>query len=82
MSVPLGSATSDPGGRPAPAGAPGPFEGFFVADRSRLLGALVVMTANRAEAEEILQDAFLAVWERWERVAGMDDPGGSSTAPR
>jgi len=37
---------------------------------------LIVMTDNRAEAEEILQDAFLTVWERWERVAGMDDPVG------
>lgn len=52
------------------------FEEFFAANRSRLFGALVVMTDNRAEAEEILQDAFLTVWERWGRVAGMDDPVG------
>ena len=52
------------------------FEGFFAAERARLFGALIVMTDNRAEAEEILQDAFLKVWERWERVAGMDEPVG------
>ena len=76
MSVPLRAATSDPGsGRPAP-GSTGSFEEFFAAHRSRLFGALVVMTDNRAEAEEILQDAFLTVWERWERVVGMDDPVG------
>jgi RNA polymerase sigma-70 factor (ECF subfamily) len=76
MSVPLRAATSDPGkGSPVP-DASGSFEEFFAAHRSRLLSALVVMTANRAEAEEILQDAFLAVWERWGRVAGMDDPVG------
>jgi RNA polymerase sigma-70 factor, ECF subfamily len=34
------------------------------------------MTGNRAEAEELLQDAFLKVWERWERVAVMDEPVG------
>ena len=34
------------------------------------------MTGDRAEAEEILQDAFLTVWERWERVAAMEEPVG------
>jgi RNA polymerase sigma-70 factor (ECF subfamily) len=52
------------------------FEVFFEAERTRLLGALIVMTNNRAEAEELLQDAFLKVWERWERVAAMDEPAG------
>ena len=76
MSVPLRAVTSDPGkGRPSP-GSTGSFEEFFAAHRSRLFGALVVMTDNRAEAEEILQDAFLTVWERWGRVAEMDDPVG------
>lgn len=52
------------------------FETFFDAERVRLLGALIVMTGNRAEAEELLQDAFLKVWERWERVAAMENPAG------
>ena len=34
------------------------------------------MTGNSAEAEEIMQDKFLALFERWERVARMDDPTG------
>jgi RNA polymerase sigma factor (sigma-70 family) len=77
MTVPLRSVASDAeGGPPRPDGATPSFEGFFAAERSRLFGALVVMTNNRAEAEEILQDAFLAVWERWERVAVMDEPVG------
>jgi RNA polymerase sigma-70 factor (ECF subfamily) len=50
------------------------FEEFFAAERPKLFGALAVMTGNRAEAEEIMQDAFLAILERWERVAIMDDP--------
>jgi RNA polymerase sigma-70 factor, ECF subfamily len=53
-----------------------PFDGFFEAERARLLGALIIMTGNRAEAEELLQDAFLKIWERWERVAVMDEPVG------
>ncbi|MDP9329040.1 MAG: sigma-70 family RNA polymerase sigma factor [Actinomycetota bacterium] len=34
------------------------------------------MTGNRAEAEELMQDAFLKVWERWDQVDAMDDPVG------
>jgi RNA polymerase sigma factor (sigma-70 family) len=52
------------------------FDEFFVAERKRLFGALIIMTGNRMEAEELLQDAFLKVWERWERVAVMEEPVG------
>jgi RNA polymerase sigma-70 factor, ECF subfamily len=52
------------------------FEEFFDAEGSRLFGALVLMGGNRAEAEEIVQDAFLKVWERWERVSRMESPAG------
>jgi RNA polymerase sigma-70 factor (ECF subfamily) len=51
------------------------FEAFFETHRRRLFGALTLVTGNRSEAEEIMQDAFLKVWERWERVSGLDDPG-------
>lgn len=36
----------------------------------------MLITGNRHEAEEIAQDAFLAVWERWDRVRALDDPTG------
>jgi RNA polymerase sigma factor (sigma-70 family) len=75
MVVPFPAASPDEGGS-TPATAGHSFEEFFAAHRSRLFGALVVMTDNRAEAEEILQDAFLTVWERWGRVVEMDDPVG------
>jgi RNA polymerase sigma-70 factor (ECF subfamily) len=52
------------------------FERFFDAERTRLFGALAVMSGNRAEAEEIMQDAFLKVWERWDRVSAMESPEG------
>ncbi len=52
------------------------FEDFFEQERVRLLRALVVLCGNREEAEEILQESFLALWERWERVSRLDDPTG------
>ncbi len=52
------------------------FEDFFEAQRRRLLRALVLLTGNTEEAEEVMQDSFLAVWEHWERVAAMQDPTG------
>jgi RNA polymerase sigma factor (sigma-70 family) len=56
--------------------APVAFEEFFEAERRRLVRALFLLTGNAEEAEEIQQDAFLAVWERWERVAEMENPTG------
>lgn len=52
------------------------FETFFEAERTRLLRALYLLTGNAQEAEEVMQDAFVAVWERWDRVSSMDDPTG------
>jgi RNA polymerase sigma-70 factor (ECF subfamily) len=52
------------------------FKEFFQAERVRLYKALFAITRSRHEAEDISQDAFLRVWERWERVREMDDPAG------
>jgi len=60
----------------AAADPPRTFESFFSDERKRLLRALFLLTGNAEEAEEILQDAFLALWERWDRVSTMDDPTG------
>ncbi len=56
--------------------APGSFESFYDAESQMLFRRLWLVTGNRAEAEEIMQDAFLKVWERWEQVSSMDDPVG------
>lgn len=50
------------------------FEEFFELERTRLFRALVLVTRDSALAEELVQEAFVRVWERWERVASMDDP--------
>lgn len=52
------------------------FETFYQAEARTLFRRLWLVTGNHAEAEELMQDAFLRVWERWDRVGGMDDPLG------
>jgi RNA polymerase sigma-70 factor, ECF subfamily len=52
------------------------FESFFEEHRSKVFGAMCLVTANRQEAEEITQDAFLRLWERWDRVSELEDPTG------
>ncbi len=52
------------------------FETFYDAEARTLFRRLWLVTGNRSEAEEIMQDAFLNVWERWDRVGAMDDPVG------
>jgi len=52
------------------------FETFYEAEARTLFRRLWLVTGNRAEAEELMQDAFLIVWQRWDRVTGMDDPVG------
>src|SRR6266568_6265165 len=52
------------------------FEDFFAAERDGLFGAMCLVVGNRAEAEELTQEAFLRVWERWERIGSLEDPTG------
>jgi RNA polymerase sigma factor (sigma-70 family) len=52
------------------------FEGFFELERDHLCDLLSLVTGDRPEAEEIAQDAFVALWERWDRVRLMDNPAG------
>jgi RNA polymerase sigma factor (sigma-70 family) len=70
------SAVSERDAPAGPSDLSASFEAFFEAERLRLLRALFLVTGNAEEAEEVVQDAFLAVWERWDRVRAMDDPTG------
>jgi RNA polymerase sigma factor (sigma-70 family) len=54
----------------------GDFEGLVQAEQPRLYGALWLITRDRGEAEDLMQEALLRVWERWDRVGAMDDPVG------
>jgi len=76
MTHSLHAASAPVQGGVGPTSAGRSFEEFFDAQRVWLFGALAVMSGNRAEAEEVMQDAFLKIWERWERVSVMDSPEG------
>jgi len=52
------------------------FEEFFHAQHARLFGTLCLVTGDAREAEDVMQEAFLKVWERWDRVSTVDDPAG------
>ena len=47
-----------------------------------LFGALCLITRDRHEAEEIAQDTFVRVWERWGRVSAMAAPRATCTGRR
>ena len=52
------------------------FERFYIERYRDVYAAMWLVTRDRHEAEEIAQDAFLRVLERWDRVARFEDPVG------
>lgn len=52
------------------------FEEFFRVENPALYRRLWLITGDRSEAEDIMQEAFLKLWERWERVGEIHDPAG------
>jgi RNA polymerase sigma-70 factor (ECF subfamily) len=75
MSDPAVSAQAGPRDAIVPNDAAA-FEDFFRDQTQSLYAHLCLITGNRSEAEELAQDAFLKVWERWDRVADMEEPIG------
>lgn len=47
---------------------------FYAATCPRLIGFLTVLGGDRADAEEVAQDAYVRLLARWPRVRGYDDP--------
>jgi RNA polymerase sigma-70 factor (ECF subfamily) len=52
------------------------FEEFFHAERDRLFRVMFVITKNRQEAEDLSQEAFVRVLERWDTIGAMENPIG------
>jgi RNA polymerase sigma factor (sigma-70 family) len=52
------------------------FDAFFEEQKDRLLRMMAIITGSTAEAEDLAQEAFTKVFERWDRVGTMEDPAG------
>ena len=50
------------------------FDELFLELHDRLYRALYFVTGSSHDAEELMQDAFLKLWERWDAVDRIDDP--------
>ncbi|SFD55735.1 SigE family RNA polymerase sigma factor [Streptomyces aidingensis] len=48
------------------------FDAFYAASVGRLIGQLYAMTGDLAEAQDVVQEAFVRAWERWGRL-DLDD---------
>jgi len=52
------------------------FDEFVEDEHERLYKALYFVTGNREDAEDLAQDAFLKLWERWDQIGRITDPAG------
>jgi RNA polymerase sigma-70 factor (ECF subfamily) len=52
------------------------FEDFFERENLALFRRMCLVTGNRQEAEDVMQESFLRLYERWDRIREMDDPVG------
>jgi len=75
MGVPLHSVPRE-AGEGSVSDAPARFEDFFRERYGQLFAGLCLITGSRQEAEELAQEAFVRILERWDRVVSFDDPGG------
>ena len=76
METHLRSVPAEPSEEAALAGDAPRFEDLYEASFRRVFTALCLVTGDRYEAEEIAQEAFLRVFERWDRVGALEDPTG------
>ena len=75
MNEPTRLVSEIPAGPAAP-GRSAAFEDLVETQHDKLYRALCLITRDRLEAEDVMQEAFLRLWERWDRVGQMDDPTG------
>ena len=52
------------------------FDAFFEVEQQRLVRIMWMVTRDLPEAEDIVQEAFLRVWDRWVDVSAMESPVG------
>src|SRR5215216_2738630 len=54
--------------------SPRDFRTFFEDEHGRLFKTLYFVTGDRNDAADLMQDAFVKLWERWDRIDEFDDP--------
>src|SRR2546422_1252760 len=52
------------------------FESFFQSEALSLGRAMYLLTGDRSEAEDLVQEAMARTYERWDRVGQMGSPAG------
>jgi RNA polymerase sigma-70 factor (ECF subfamily) len=52
------------------------FDTFVEEENERLYKALYFVTGSREDAEDLAQDAFMRLWERWGSIEQIEDPTG------
>jgi RNA polymerase sigma factor (sigma-70 family) len=50
------------------------FDAFFQEHHDGLFKALSLITGDRQDSEDLMQDAFVKLWERWDQIERIDDP--------
>jgi len=50
------------------------FDAFYLGSYSRLVAALYAMTGNLAEAQDVVQEAFVRAWDRRRTLSTVDHP--------
>lgn len=50
------------------------FDDLYRGSRRRLLGYVYVLTGDLAEAQDVVQEAFVRAWQRWSTVGRYPDP--------
>ncbi len=50
------------------------FREFFEGEHRQLFKTLYFVTGSRADAADLMQEAFLKLWERWDRIDQIEDP--------
>lgn len=76
MDAPLRSVPDEPALGVGEGGTAISFEDFFRETHTALFRALSLVTGSRQEAEDVMQVAYMRVFERWDRVSAMDKPEG------
>jgi RNA polymerase sigma-70 factor, ECF subfamily len=52
------------------------FEEFYLGSRMRLMRQLAMMTGDAEQAADVLQEAYVRAWQRWDRVSLFESPEG------